>query len=163
MKKVVVLFVASLLVSSCENVDKNLHDQNYAKIEKVKAYPPPVGAVPILATKRKIDYSQIDVTKLVPPFPIDSKAGARGNKLFGVYCSPCHGMTGNSDTVIAKKMDMLPVALTSDRVVKELKDAEIFVKILASDSLMPKYRAELEDNEAWEIVAYVRELQKAVK
>jgi hypothetical protein len=72
-------------------------------------------------------------------------------------------MTGNSDTKIAKKMDMLPVALTSDRVVKELKDAEIFVKILASDSLMPKYRAELEDNEAWEIVAYVRELQKVAK
>lgn len=163
MRNVLVLLLVSTLLASCENVDKNMHDQNYAKIEKVEPIPPPVGAVPILGTPRKIDYSQVDMAKIVPPFPLDAKAAARGNRLFDIYCSPCHGATGRSDTKIAKKMDLTPVELTSDRVKIELKDSEIFVKILASDSIMPRYRAELEDNEAWEIVAYVRELQKAAK
>ncbi len=156
MKQLVVALFASLLVFSCENVDRNMYDQIYAKVGKVEAVPPPAGTVPALGTKIKIDYSQVDLKKLAPPFPLDAKAGERGAGLYGVYCAPCHGTTGNSDTKIAKKMDLTPLALTTDRVRKEMGDAEIFVKILASDSLMPKYRAELEDNEAWDIVAHVR-------
>lgn len=158
MKETVVVLLASLLVFSCENVDRNMYDQIYAKVGKVEAVPPPAGSVPALGTKIKIDYSQADPRKLVPPFPLDAKAGERGAGLYGVYCAPCHGTTGNSDTKIARKMDLTPPGLTTDRVRKELSNAEIFVKILASDSLMPKYRAELEDNEAWEIVVHVRRL-----
>lgn len=158
MKRAVAVLFASLLIFSCENVDRSMYDQKYAKVGKVEGIPPPVGSVPVLATKIKIDYSQVDLKKLSPPFPLDAKAGERGAGLYGVYCAPCHGTTGNSDTKIAKKMDFTPLALTTDRVRKELSDAEIFVKILVSDSLMPKYRAELEDNEAWDIVAHVRRL-----
>lgn len=163
MKKVVVMLFASALLVDCENVDRSMHDQNYAKVEKVGRIAPPAGSVPVLGTKMKIDYSQVDMAKITPPFPLDAKAGERGAKLYGIYCTPCHGLTGASDTPVAKKMDLTPVVLTSDRVTKELKDAEIFVKILASDSIMPKYRAELEDNEAWEIVAHVRQLAQPAK
>jgi mono/diheme cytochrome c family protein len=163
LKKPVIALFAFLLVISCENVDRSMYDQKYAKVEKVEAVLPPAGSVPALGMKIKIDYSQVDLKKLAPPFPLDARAGERGAGLYGVYCAPCHGITGNSDTKIARKMDLAPPALTTDRVRKELGDSEIFVKILASDSLMPKYRAELEDNEAWEIVAHVRGLGQSRK
>ena len=158
MKNVVLLLSAGLFLAGCENVDKGLWDQNYAKVEKVKSIPPPAGAVPMLGSNRKIDYGQVDIKTIVPPFPLDVTSAYRGKGMYDIYCSPCHGLTGEADTRIAKKMDLAPPPLTSDKVKKEFKDAEIFVKILANDSLMPKYRAELDDNEAWDIVAYVRTL-----
>jgi mono/diheme cytochrome c family protein len=163
LKKATFLITLALLAGACENVDKNLWDQKYAKIEKVKSIPPPEGSIPVLGTKVKIDYNTVDIKNIQPPYPLDSIAAERGKKLFDVYCSPCHGFNGEADTIIAKKMDFNPPPLTSDRVKNEFKDADIFVKMLASDALMPKYRTELDDNEAWDVVAYVRQLQKTKK
>ncbi|MBI3794731.1 MAG: cytochrome c [Nitrospinae bacterium] len=163
MSKLTVMLAASLLLVSCENVDKSMHDQNYAKVEKVARIPAPVGAVPILGSKVKIDYAGADPAKLTAPYPLDASAVARGERFYGIYCVPCHGASGKADTKIAAKMDVPPLSLVAEHAVKELKDAEIFLKIVASDSIMPKYRAELDDNEAWDVVAYVRELQKTAK
>jgi mono/diheme cytochrome c family protein len=163
LKKLTFLLAVALTATACENVDKNLHDQISPKIEKVKSIPAPAGAVPILGTARKIDWALIDPAKIVPPAPLNADSAQRGKKHYDIYCTPCHGPTGNADTKVAAKMDLTPPQLISDRAKNELKDAEIFVKILASDSLMPRYRAELEDNEAWDVVAYVRQLQKAGK
>ncbi|MBI4667410.1 MAG: cytochrome c [Nitrospinae bacterium] len=158
MRKSAFVMLALALFAGCENVDKNLHEQIYVKIQKSPNIIPPDGAVPVLGSRRKVDYSAADPARLHPPFPLDQTAAGRGKRLFAIYCVPCHGPAGEADTRIAKKMDTKPADLTNDRSMT-LTDGDIFVKILASDLTMPQYRNELEDAQAWDIVAYVRILQ----
>ncbi len=158
MKKVFLVMIL-FFAAGCENVDRNMHDQISVRVEKAANIPAPAGAVPALGTKMKKDYSSVDGVSLAPPSVLGAEAVSRGQPLYNIYCSPCHGLNGKAETKIAQKMDIPPFDLTRDAT-KELTDGEIFVKIVASDTTMPKYRNELDDNEAWDVTAYVRSLQR---
>ena len=150
------LFVA-LALMGCENVDRQMYNQISFKTQEYPRRTNPVGSVPMYGAR--INYADIDGSTLESPVPLDDKTAAAGKKLFMIYCGVCHGKTGKAESPVAEKMDMQPFDLTEVDTVS-LTDGEILVKILASDGIMPNYRNELSDSEAWEIVAYVRMLQK---
>ncbi len=149
------LLIAILFVFGCENIDGDLHDQVSFRVQESPRRLNPVGSIPVY--HRKIDYSNIDAVTLAPPFQLGSEVAGRGKKLYSIYCLVCHGTTGEADTKVADKLDVTPFDLTE---LTDSTDGEIFWKILASDSIMPRYRNELTDKEAWEITAYVRKLQE---
>ena len=151
-----VLF-AALAFMGCENVDRQMYNQVSFKTQEYPRRINPVGSVPMYGAR--INYADIDGSTLEPPVTLDDKTAALGKKLFMIYCAVCHGKTGKAESPVAEKMDMQPFDLTEVDTVA-LTDGEILVKILASDGIMPNYRNELSDSEAWEIVAYVRMLQK---
>ncbi|MGC4081114.1 MAG: hypothetical protein QM736_03125 [Vicinamibacterales bacterium] len=37
------------------------------------------------------------------PFPVTDQVMARGQERFNIYCSPCHGRTGNGDGIIVRR------------------------------------------------------------
>jgi len=150
------LLIAMLFVFGCENIDGDLHDQVSFRVQESPRRLNPVGSIPVY--NRKIDYSNIDAVTLAPPFQLGTEAADRGKKLYSIYCLVCHGKTGEADTKVADKLDVTPFDLTE---LTDSTDGEIFWKILASDSIMTRYRNELTDKEAWEITAYVRKLQEA--
>ncbi len=152
------LLIAILFVFGCENIDGDLHDQVSFKTQESPRRLNPEGSIPTY--NHKIDYSFNDPVTLEAPFALDEVSAGKGEKLYSIYCQVCHGKTGLSDTKVAEKMDATPFELTEEGTVV-LTDGEIFWKIVASDGLMPKYRNELTDKEAWEITAYVRKLQEA--
>lgn len=150
-------FVAALAFVGCENVDRQMYNQVTFKTQEYPRRTNPVGSVPMYGAR--INYADVDGSTIEPPMPFDDKTMAAGKKLFMIYCAVCHGKTGKAESPVAEKMDMQPFDLTEADSVA-LTDGEILVKILASDGIMPNYRNELSDREAWEIVAYLRLLQR---
>lgn len=154
--KLLPLLLALIAYSGCENVDRQMHNQITFKTQEYPRKTNPAGSVPIFGGR--IHYEDIEGSTLEPPFPLDEEAAVKGRKLFMIYCAVCHGETGKAESPVSEKMDMQPFDLTEVDTIA-LTDGEIFVKILASDSIMPNYRNELSDSETWEIVAFVRQLQ----
>lgn len=158
-RQVFILLFLLTAFSACENVDLQLYDQISFKVQEYPRNSLPEGSVPIFGKNK--NYEDVEGSTLEMPFVLTGENAAKGEKLFGIFCGVCHGEKGRGDAPAAEKMDLEPYDLTEDNI-KELTDGEIFVKILASDGVMPKYRNELTDMEAWEITAYVRRLQNRI-
>ena len=146
-----------LLLASCEIVDRDMHNQISFKTQEEPVKRNPEGSLPV--TGLKVDYGERDAATLEPPFPLDGTAAEKGKPLFIMYCAACHGENGKSESKTALKMEVQPYDLTAPSA-KEMTDGELFSKILSSESVMPKYRTELTDAEAWQVTAFVRKLQK---
>jgi len=92
------------------------------------------------------------------PFPIDDKVMSRGRERFDIYCSPCHGLTGQGDGMIVRRGYRRPPTYHQDR----LRDAPVghyFDVITNGFGAMPDYAAQIRPEDRWAIIAYVRALQ----
>src|SRR5262249_4511242 len=49
------------------------------------------------------------------PFPIDARVMARGQERFDIFCSPCHGRTGQGDGMIVRRGYRRPPTYHQDR------------------------------------------------
>jgi len=148
------VLLSLLLLSACENVDRDLWSQITYKPQEAPRMFNPQNSVPRFGARK--DFSEVEGATLEPPVPLAGLAG-KGKGLYDIYCEVCHGAKGRADTPVAAKMDVEPFDLTGESTAA-LTDGEIFIKILASDTVMPNYRNELTDDEAWAITAYVRKL-----
>jgi len=92
------------------------------------------------------------------PFPVDERVMARGRERFGIYCSPCHGQTGQGDGMVVRRGFRRPPTFHQDR----LRDAPIghvFDVISNGFGAMPDYAAQIKIEDRWAIIAYLRALQ----
>ncbi len=92
------------------------------------------------------------------PFPIDAPALARGQERFNIYCSPCHGRTGQGDGMIVRRGYRRPPSFHDQR----LRDAAIghFFDVMTNGfGAMPDYAAQVGVRDRWAIAAYIRALQ----
>jgi len=92
------------------------------------------------------------------PFPIDEKVLDRGQERFGIYCTPCHGRTGQGDGRVVQRGFRTPPSFHSDR----LRDADVgyFFDVMTNGfGSMPDYRVQVTPRDRWAIVAYIRALQ----
>ncbi len=95
--------------------------------------------------------------------PIEPNPGAveRGKKLYGIYCSPCHGTNAKGGGPVAAKF-VPPPDLTLD-VFRHRPDGFLYETIADGGPLMPEQGDALRPRERWEIVLYLRQLQGAEK
>ncbi len=92
------------------------------------------------------------------PFAVDTRAMARGQERFNIYCSPCHGRTGQGDGMVVQRGYRRPPSYHQDR----LRDAPIghfFDVITNGFGAMPDYAAQIKAEDRWAIIAYIRALQ----
>jgi mono/diheme cytochrome c family protein len=92
------------------------------------------------------------------PFPIDAKVMARGRERYDIFCSPCHGRTGQGDGMIVRRGYRRPPTLHQDR----LRDAPVghFYDVITNGfGAMPDYAAQTRAADRWAIIAYMRALQ----
>jgi hypothetical protein len=92
------------------------------------------------------------------PFPVDEQLMARGRERFDIFCSPCHGRTGNGDGMIVRRGYRRPPTYHDDR----LRNAPVghFVDVMANGfGAMPDYAEQVEARDRWAIAAYIRALQ----
>jgi len=98
------------------------------------------------------------------PVAADQASVERGKNLYVTSCYVCHG-GGDGNGPIAEKLTRKPADLTGANV-KELSDGEIFmvitsgVKFSDNQISMPDLRENLTANDRWDVVNYVRSLQK---
>jgi mono/diheme cytochrome c family protein len=83
---------------------------------------------------------------------------ARGQNRYQIYCAPCHSPLGDGNG-ITKGFGMAVVANLHDPRIVGLPDGELFYVITHGRNLMGPYRSQIEIEDRWAIVAYVRALQ----
>lgn len=82
-----------------------------------------------------------------------------GQERFDIYCAVCHGLMGDGDSVVGRKMSLRPPPPLHSPALRALPDGRIFQIITDGYGLMPSYAAELPIPERWAVVAYLRALQ----
>ncbi len=95
------------------------------------------------------------------PIPADDASIARGSELFHINCTSCHGVDGKgTGPVSAFLVNKKPMDLTGP-VVSSLSDGAIFMFISnGTPGGMPALNENLLVRERWDVVNYVRTLQK---
>ena len=92
------------------------------------------------------------------PFRVDATVMARGQQRFNVFCSPCHGRTGQGDGMVVLRGYRRPPSIHQDR----LRNAPVghFFDVMTNGfGAMPDYAAQIRVEDRWAIVAYIRALQ----
>jgi len=92
------------------------------------------------------------------PMPVTKAVLDRGQERFNVYCSPCHGRTGEGNGMIVQRGFRQPPSYHEER----LRNAPVgyFFDVMTNGfGAMPDYRAQVPVADRWRIVAYIRALQ----
>ncbi|MDX8385943.1 MAG: cytochrome c [Gallionella sp.] len=100
---------------------------------------------------------------MVNPVSADAKSVATGERLFSIYCVPCHGKSGTGDGLVGAKLLMKPWDLTSGSMMhtwdpKEYPDGYIWGYMALGGAVMPSYANDLSATERWHVVNYVRKV-----
>lgn len=92
------------------------------------------------------------------PVPLTRKLLERGRERFNIFCSPCHGETGDGDGMIVRRGYKRPPSYHIARL-RAMPVGYFFT--VASDGLgqMPAYREQVLPEDRWAIAAYIRALQ----
>lgn len=87
-----------------------------------------------------------------------------GRNYYRIYCSVCHGETGDGKGTVSDKMGIIkPPSLITDTV-KGHNDGRLFHIITDGQGLMGPYNTQIyKEKHRWAIVQYIRELQKGRK
>jgi mono/diheme cytochrome c family protein len=92
------------------------------------------------------------------PFPATKDVLERGRERFNIYCSPCHGRTGEGNGMIVQRGYRRPPSYHIDR----LRNAPLghFFDVMTNGfGAMPDYAAQLPPYDRWCVAAYIRALQ----
>ena len=89
---------------------------------------------------------------------------ARGEERFGIYCTPCHGISGHGDGLVPRRTAVsdygawLVTDLSSEKGLAH-PIGELFNIIGYGINTMPGYRSQIPVEDRWAIVAHVKALQ----
>ena len=92
------------------------------------------------------------------PFAVDANVMARGRERYDVFCSPCHGRTGQGDGMVVLRGYRRPPSMHQDRL-RSAPAGHFFDVITNGFGAMPDYAVQVKAEDRWAIVAYVRALQ----
>src|SRR5579859_5370360 len=102
---------------------------------------------------------EVMTVKLHNPLQADAANLAHGKTLFETSCSPCHGMTGQGNGSVAHLLQHKPANLLTG-VSKNLPDGYIYGYIRNGGVWMPAYNDAMSSTERWQVVLYVRDLER---
>jgi len=92
------------------------------------------------------------------PMPVTLDVMARGRERFNVFCSPCHGRTGQGNGMVVQRGFRAPPSYHEDR----LRTAPVgyFFDVMTNGfGAMQDYAAQVPVADRWAIAAYIRALQ----
>jgi mono/diheme cytochrome c family protein len=92
------------------------------------------------------------------PFRVDEKVMSRGRERFDVFCSPCHGRTGQGDGMVVLRGYRRPPSMHQDRL-RSAPVGHFFDVITNGFGAMPEYASQVRADDRWAIIAYIRALQ----
>jgi mono/diheme cytochrome c family protein len=92
------------------------------------------------------------------PFPVDMPLMARGRQRYDIYCSPCHGLTGEGDGMVVQRGYRRPPSFNIDRL-RQAPPGHLYDVMTNGFGAMPDYAAQIPVRDRWAIAAYIRALQ----
>lgn len=101
------------------------------------------------------------------PMPVTEKMMARGKERYRIYCSVCHGLSGEGDGLVTlRAMELLqgtwvkPASYHTENV-RKLPIGRLYHTISNGVRKMPGYSAQIPPEDRWAIVLYLKALQKS--
>ena len=92
------------------------------------------------------------------PFPVTKEIVQRGRERYDIFCSVCHGLTGNGDGMIVRRGFRKAASFNEDRL-RQAPVGHYFDAITNGWGAMPSYAAQIPVQDRWAIIAYIRALQ----
>ena len=92
------------------------------------------------------------------PFPITEEIVTHGRERYDIYCSVCHGLTGDGDGMIVRRGFRRAASFHDDRL-RQAPVGHFFDAITNGWGAMPSYASQIPPQDRWAIIAYVRALQ----
>jgi mono/diheme cytochrome c family protein len=126
------------------------------------ARPLPAGTVPrgFLREDRALYAGLGPDGKFVADLPVALTRGLlqRGRERFDIFCSPCHGRTGDGRGMVVARGFKRPAPLDADRLRAE-RIGYFFDVMTNGFGEMSSYAAQVPPADRWAIAAYIRALQ----
>ena len=94
------------------------------------------------------------------PFAVSAAVMARGRERFDIFCSPCHGRSGDGDGMIVRRGYRKPPTFHQDRL-RQAAPGYTFDVITNGFGAMPDYAQQIPVRDRWAIVAYIKALQRS--
>jgi mono/diheme cytochrome c family protein len=92
------------------------------------------------------------------PFPVTKEIVIRGQERYNIFCSACHGLTGNGDGMIVRRGFRRAASFNDDRL-RKAPVGHFFDAITNGWGAMPAYAPQIPVQDRWAIIAYIRALQ----
>jgi len=121
---------------------------------------PPAGTVPYRSLVEPAVATGLapDGTPLrIAPVPVTAELLALGRKKFDIHCAVCHGVLGDGQSQLALNMSLRKPPSLHD--FRDVGDGFIYQVVTNGFGLMASYASDLDVQERWAVVAYVRALQ----
>ncbi len=118
----------------------------------------PSDTMPVNRGEAPMSTEQMTV-KLKNPLTATEENLSHGRDLFLTNCAPCHGESGVGNGPVAFLLKHQPKNLVTGQS-KDLPDGYIYGVIRNGILLMPSYADAMSSSERWQVVLYVRSLQR---
>lgn len=109
-----------------------------------------------------IDSDVYNVSKDFAGFPaavkVDEKLLTRGQDRYKIFCTPCHGLQGDGNGMIAMRGMKHPPSYQIDRL-RQAPNGYFYDVITNGFGAMYSYSERIPPSDRWAIIAYVRALQ----
>ncbi len=102
-------------------------------------------------------------------FKLSSENMDRGQERYAIYCSPCHGLTGEGTGMVNQRADKIgatatgwvaPSNITQESFAKQ-PHGQLFNTVTHGIRSMPGYGTQIKEHDRWAIVFYLRALQRS--
>jgi mono/diheme cytochrome c family protein len=96
------------------------------------------------------------------PIPVTYESFDRGQELYDRFCTICHGRTGDGNGVLKDpRYGYGTISSLLQQRIMDQPDGEIYNTITWGKNTMMPYGSKLRPEERWQVVLYVRGLQRA--
>ena len=92
------------------------------------------------------------------PLPVNRELLERGQDRYKIFCTPCHGLQGDGNGMIAMRGMKHPPSFHQDRL-RQAPNGYFFDNITNGFGAMYGYSAQIPPRDRWAVIAYVRALQ----
>lgn len=151
-------FFVLLLLFSLWGCDETMRVQHRAHINGITgAWPSGVTNRPLPKGVVALGAQAYEASQTQPP-RLSAALLARGRQRYDIFCSECHGFTGNGDGMVVRRGYPRPPSLLSQGVRAQSAD-QLLAVISQGKGVMASYAVQIAPRDRWAIVAYVRALQ----
>jgi len=100
--------------------------------------------------------------ELKSPLEADNvRARQRGEFVFANFCAVCHGAGGAGNGTVPQRGYPAPPSLLLEHAIK-MKDGQMFHLFSYGQNNMPSYASQLSREDRWNVILYLRAMQKAL-
>jgi mono/diheme cytochrome c family protein len=164
--KALVLLALVLTGSACR---QDMHDQpKYTAYKRSDFFPDQRSARPLVEgtiAQGHLNEDELLYTGRVGgqpatvfPFAVDAAVMQRGRERYDIFCSPCHGLTGEGDGMVVQRGYRRPPSFHVDRL-RHAPPGHLYDVMTNGFGAMPDYAAQIPVRDRWAIAAYTRALQ----